>query len=533
MFLKSGIAVCLISFCLSAHAQNNIDVLHYNFKIGLNDQNDTITGTSTITFIAKETDTTIAFDLTGINKDGKGMKVTNVGFSSPDVSADFKQIENKVFIIPVKPLTVNDTATIVINYKGIPSDGLIISKNMYGDRTFFADNWPNRAHNWIPCKDELDDKATFEFTVIAPNEYRVVSNGKLDEVTDLPDNKKSTHWEEDVALPTKVMVIGVAKFAVKEYADSPPGIPVSAWVYPQDSVTGFQNYSVAPAILKFYSNYIGLYPYNKLANVQSKTIFGGMENASCIFYEEVSASSRQSVESLMAHEIAHQWFGDMASEKSFAHLWLSEGFATYFEHLYTESRYGTDSMNHELAVDRRNIISFTKRSNEPVVDVVANPMRLLNANSYQKGSWVLHMLRRQLGDETFHKIIRAYYEEYKGKNADTKDFERVVEQVSGKDMSVFFKQWLYTPGIPQLKITWKYNDAEKKLMMTVEQIQSQNIFQFPLTIEVKEPASVNIKNLDITQRTETFTFPVNTLPTSVIADPYTWLLYSGDVSEIK
>jgi aminopeptidase N len=140
------------------------------------------------------------------------------------------------------------------------------------------------------------------------------------------------------------MVIGAAKFAVKLYDDSPKNIPISAWVYPQDSVTGFRNYSPAPAIVKFFSDYIGPYPYNKLANVQSTTIFGGMENASAIFYDEESAEENKPIESLLAHEIAHQWFGDMASEKSFSHLWLSEGFATYLSDMYLESKYGVDTL---------------------------------------------------------------------------------------------------------------------------------------------------------------------------------------------
>ena len=206
--------------------------------------------------------------------------------------------------------------------------------------------------------------------VTAPVHYQVISNGRLIKETILPDNKKLTHWKEDIPLSTKVMVIGVANFAVKQFEDSPKEIPVSAWVYPQDSVKGFQNYSVAPGILKFLSDYIGTYPFNKLANVQSTTIFGGMENASAIFYSEGSVSS-QSVEGLFAHEITHQWFGDMASEKSFPHLWLSEGFATYLTHIYMESKYGTDSMNKEMQIDRKQIIAFVKKSNRPVVDSVS------------------------------------------------------------------------------------------------------------------------------------------------------------------
>ncbi len=462
------------------------------------------------------------------------MIVTNASFLPSSSQTPFQQENDKITITSPDSFKENDTLDAIITYKGIPADGLIISKNKYGDRTFFADNWPTRAHNWIPCKDEPDDKASFEFIVTAPAHYEVISNGKKTEEKIIGPDKKLTHWVEDIPLSTKIMVIGVAKFAVKEYADSPPGIPVSAWVYPQDSTTGFRNYSVAPRILKFLSDYIAPYPYNKLANVESKTIYGGMENASCIFYEESSASSIQTVESLLAHEITHQWFGDMASEKTFAHLWLSEGFATYFTHLYIADKYGTDSLNHEMQDDRRQVIAYAKYSGHPVVDSISQPRSLLNPNSYQRGSWVLHMLRRELGDTIFHEIIRSYYEKYKGKNADTKNFESVAEKVSGKKMDTFFNQWLYTPDIPDLKITWHYSESEKKVLLTLEQIQKSGIFQFPIDIEISTNlAEKDFQKLWVSQAKQTFSFPVSSKPASVIADPYTSLLYEGGVQEIK
>jgi aminopeptidase N len=330
------------------------------------------------------------------------------------------------------------------------------------------------------------------------------------------------------------MVIGVAKFSVKEYKDSPPGIPVSAWVYPQDSATGFRNYSVAPGILNFLSNYIAPYPYNKLANVESKTIFGGMENASCIFYAESSASSPQGAESLLAHEISHQWFGDMASEKTFAHLWLSEGFATYMTHLYISNKYGIDSMNSEMKDDRQQVISFAKASGHPVVDSISQPRFLLNPNSYQKGSWVLHMLHRQSGDSVFQQILRTYYEKFKGKNANTRDFESVAEEVCGKKLDTFFNQWLYRAAVPQLEINWHYSDSEKKIILTVEQTQTSEAFQFPLDIRINVNTEASVDHtIYISQEKQIFVFPVSSKPVSVIADPYTSVLFEGTIKEIK
>jgi aminopeptidase N len=526
------VGLCFVLFQFFVIAQSNIDILHYKFEIELNDNNDTIYGKSLITFITNATRPSVTFDLSNINKERKGMIVTDASFITHNLpSAEFKHSNEKLTITPAGSYKKGDTASIYIYYKGIPSDGLIISKNKYGERTFFADNWPNRAHNWIPCVDNIADKASFEFIVTAPSHYRVISNGILTEETNLSDNKKLTHWKEDIPLPTKVMVIGVADFAVKQFPDSPENIPVSAWVYRSDSTNGFIDYAPAPSILKFLSAYIGPYPYKKLANVESKTIFGGMENAGAIFYSENSVTGKNEDESLLAHEITHQWFGDMATEKSFAHLWLSEGFATYLTHIYIESKYGTDSLNKDMQKDRNEVIEFAKTWDKPVVDSASPYMQLLNNNSYQKGSWVLHMLRRQSGDSVFHQVICSYYDTYKGKNADTKDFKNIAEKISGKNLDIFFGQWLYKPGLPHLAVNWKYFDKEKKISVKIDQLQTE-LFQFPLDIAITNTTS-GVKKITISKRSETFTFPVKNRPLKILADPFTSLLFDGLITELK
>jgi aminopeptidase N len=525
------IIILFQTFSLSA--QSNIDVLHYKFELGLNDQNDTIYGCAEIKFRFLQPISSITFDLASTNVQGKGMKVDRVT-SGLDEPLKFNEQNDKVNIILLKQSGINDSANFTIFYHGVPRDGLIISKNKYGDRTFFADNWPDRAHSWIPCKDEPGDKASFEFIVTAPAQYQVISNGKLSEEKILPDHKKLTHWVEEVSLPTKVMVIGVAKFAVRQFADSPPNIPVSAWVYPQDSIKGFQNYSVAPAILKFYSGYIGPYPYNKLANVQSKTKFGGMENASAIFYYEESAEENKPVEDLLAHEIAHQWFGDMATEKSFPHLWLSEGFATYLTDLYFESKYGREIMNKRLIDERKAVINFAKHSNKPVVDSLSPFMNLLNANSYQKGAWVLHMLRKEVGDSAFHLFVKKYYDQYKGKNADTDDLLNVAEEVTHKDLKQFFRQWLYTPGVPQLNIRWHYNEKNKSLSITIIQQQKQDAFQLPLEIKLQFlNGTAQNETFNLTKQIESFSIPVKDVVLNIFPDPNTSLLFDGKIERVN
>lgn len=528
--MKIFLGIALL-FSIQLNAQRHIDVLHYKYSLNLNDANDNIEGRATITLVSKNKDLPVILDLTNV-KNGKGMVVSEIrtgrsGFKGIDYTH-----ENDKLIISQSSFTISDTVTLKIYYKGIPADGLIISKNKFDKRTFFADNWPNRAHNWIPCVDDPADKASVEFIVTAPRHYRVISNGIQIEESNWGNDLKVTHWKETIPLPTKVMVIGVADFAVN-LAGEVDCVPVSSWVYPDNKFEGFYDYAQARDVLAFYIDYIGPFPYKKLANVQSKTIFGGMENAGAIFYFENSVTGKREEEPLLAHEIVHQWFGDMATEKAFSHLWLSEGFATYLTHVYMQSRYGDSVFKERLLTDRDKVLKFVSGNPKPVVDSASSFMELLNPNSYEKGSWVLHMLRQQTGDSVFHKIIRTYYERYKGSTAETSDFRKVAEEISGKKLDVFFQQWLFTPANPKLTITWKYDANKKGIRVIVRQIHSQ-LFTFPLDLRLNLPGTKTLnKEVRIEQREQEFIILVTEKPLELIADPNVKLLFEGEVTDSK
>ena len=519
--MKKNLFLLLAAFLSASALAQNMDVIHYRFGLELNDHNDTISGVAEIKAIANSAGA-VQFDLAQTDNSGRGMKVTQVERVGQVSPCPFSQENNKL-VIPLINGAPGDTLFFRIRYKGIPDDGLIISKNKFGDRTFFADNWPQRAHHWIPCVDRPDDKASFEFLVTAPAHYRVVSNGVKMEEKALGNGKKFTHWKENTPLSTKIMVIGVARFTTKVFDDSPQDIPVSAWVYPQDSAKGFYDFAPAPQIVKFFSDYIAPFPYKKLANVQSTTIMLGMENASCIFYAENAIAGDRSMEETLVHEIAHQWFGDMASEKSFAHLWLSEGFANYLTILYYEKQYGKEAAIELLKNQRAEVIDFARVSKSPVVDSTTNLMSLLNANSYQKGSWVLHMLRSEVGDSVFHQIIRTYYNTYKGSNAETRDFEAVAEKVSGKELTWFFDQWLYRPGLPLLQ--FKKSTTKDGTVLTIVQLQKDPFrLTVPISVETASTKEMNV-NIPVTERVRTVLLPKGRL-LNLTVDPGCTLLFS-------
>jgi len=474
-----------------------IDIIHYEFNLNLNDTTDNIEGRTTIILVFRDTISEIKFDFKNYDSTGKGMQTTGVTYNNEDVEWQHKADMLKIY--PGEVESRGDTGIISVVYSGIPADGLIISYNKFGNRTFFADHWPDRASNYLPVVDHLSDKATVDFIVTAPSLYQVVGCGQLVEESDLTGGERLTHWKEDVPLPVKVMAFGVASFATS-LAGVVENIPVWTWVYPENREEGFNDYAIAVKPLAFYCRLIGPYSFEKLANVQSKTIFGGLENAGCIFYSENSVTGRGRAESLIAHEIAHQWFGNSVTEEDWHHIWLSEGFATYLTSVYMEKTYGAEHLAKDMISARERVIRYYERNPAPVIDTtITNLMRLLNANSYQKGAWVLHMLRFEIGEEDFWKGIRLYYERYRYGNALTDDFKQVMEEVSGRDLNWFFHQWLYIAGQPDIKITTREGNVKGTINLIVKQMQDY-IFTFDLELGLKDSKGIRNEKIRVSDK---------------------------------
>ena len=508
---------CLLNFLAPVLllAQNpKVDILEYEFHLKLNDENDVIKGNAIIDFQYNEDADVLELDFAA-EENGKGMIIDSILQNGKQLKFQHSQ----------EKLNINTSSEdeISIFYHGIPEDGLIISENKYGDRTFFGDNWPNRAHLWLPLIDHPSDKAKVSFYVTAPSKYQVVATGTLQEITNIDDENSLYVYATPLELPTKVMVIGVAEFAVQHLGEITE-IPLSSWVYPENKEAGFYDYAQAEDILQFFTEKIAPFPFTKLANVQSTTRYGGMENAGNIFYFENSVDGKRSSEFLLAHEIAHQWFGDSASEIDWSHLWLSEGFATYFTDLYAEHQYGKSKLDEKLQEERRQVIGFSQSTKTAVIDSSrTNLMELLNPNSYQKGAWILHMLRRKVGDENFWKAIQQYYQKYKFSNATSEDLKVEFEAVSGINLDPFFKQWLTQYGQPKIKLEYSYKNG--KLKITVQQLQ-KNDFEFPLELQLNYATKdAEIIDFNITKKKETFEVKTSEKPVSIDLDPNTNLLF--------
>ncbi len=507
------------SFAQDIYQKNElVDIQNYVFDLHLNDASNEIKGETQVTILFKEN--VVPFSLDLIQKAGKfGMEVTEV--LENDSKANYTFANNKINIVP--KITDQGSQTFTIRYKGIPERGLVIDTTKFGKRSFFGDNWPNLARHWLPSVDHPYDKASVEFRITAPDHYDVVATGKKIEESNLENGYKLTIYNEPAPVATKVMTIGVTEFASR-LVDNIDGIEVSAWVYPQNRLEGFGDYTIAGNVLEYFIDHIGPYSYAKLANMQAKTQWGGLENAGTIAYFENSVTGNKTVEPLIAHEIAHQWFGNSATEKSWNHVWLSEGFATYFCILYLESEYGDERRKEELAIDKKQIFDYYRKNPAPIVDLsIKDPMKVLSTNTYQKGGWVLNMLRHKLGDGVFWEGIRNYYAAYQNSNVLTDDFRQVMEEVSGQDLESFFEQWLFIKGHPQIKWDWDYGNGT--INLKIQQLQDHHVFQFPLEIGVVKDGKMTIETITVSKQNEDIQIESENRPDSIVLDPNEWTLF--------
>jgi aminopeptidase N len=509
----------------------SIDIIHYTFRLELNDTTNIIAGSADVNVLFLSPVSQFKLNLASKQGDGKGMTVFSVTSSGNPVT--FKHEADDLWIVTPLSFPEKDTVTFSIKYGGEPADGLVIGKNKFGDRTFFGDNWPDRGHQWLPTLDHPYDKATVDFVITAPDHYEVVATGALQSTKKLGRKRTEHHWHESKDVAVKVMTIGAAEFAVKQ-SGTVGNIPVTTWVFPQNADAGFGDFAVAPQVLKVLQDYVGPYPYEKLAHVQSKTRFGGLENASNIFYFENSVTGTKEREGLIAHETAHQWFGNSVTENDWYHVWLSEGFATYFAALYFGTVYGDERLAEEMKESRRAVIEFYEKRQAPIIDTTITEIdKVLNTNSYQKASWFLHMLRAKVGADVFQKGIRSYYSLYRDRNASTHDFLTEMEKAAGQNLHEFFDAWLYQAGHPHVSGSWTYDKKKKKLKIelgvsgfaspqgTMMRILlkfaggQEMILDYPIDVSPKWGMSVEIAEK----------------PVAMVLDPETILLFEGKMQE--
>jgi len=516
--------------------------LHYNVSLTLNDQLTEISSaTAEITILS------LKDSLSLIDVDFGELVVDSVRVNGE--AAPFERSPGLLNIKLSKAVPRDTRFVLVVSYHGTPKDGLILTTDKAGKPSAVGDNWPDRLHHWIPSLDHPAAKATVNFSVTAPARTLVVANGRLDRVETISEGTKTWRYSEGVPIPPYCMIIAAGEFAHL----TPPEqavTPLSYYVPLPDKDFALRGFSPANPSLKFFSQTVAPYPYEKLALIVGATRFGGMENSSAIvfssnLFDPRSNSDpiskvfqvRSGIVSLVAHEIAHQWFGDSVTESTWSDLWLSEGFATYFAGLMIQHYEGEQAFQQYMKRTADVYFSYEKKTSAPIHDTeTENLFTLLNANNYQKGAWVLHMLRSSLGDEAFFRGIRAYYRNHKNSTATTEDLRIAMERASGRSLKEFFARWIYGAGHPRYELTWEWKQTRSKqgvLTIKLNQTQPEEAFLMSVPFEVKSSNGAMRKSIKPTGKLTILRLPVNDQPTALRLDPDDTILKEVRVQAVR
>lgn len=508
---------------------------HYIVNITLNE------ALSEITSASARINVLIVKPTSVIDLDFGEMTTDKVTLGSKSLS--FTHKNGKLEVTLPGPATPGTRLTLTVDYHGKPKDGLILTNDKDGKPSAVGDNWPNRVHHWIPTLDHPSAKATITFNVTAPAREEVVANGRLDHVETSANGQRTWTFTEGIPIPPYCMIIAVGQFARVEPAQSSI-TPVSYYVTQSEKDLALKGFSPTIPSLEFFSQTIAPYPYEKLAMIVGATSFGGMENSSAIVFTanlltrpgQAGVSQTYGIPAanvgLIAHEIAHQWFGDSVTESTWADLWLSEGFAVYFGNLFVQRFEGESVFQTYMNQAAANVFAYEKKRLTPIHDrETEDLMDLLNALNYQKGAWVLHMLRARLGDDAFFRGIRRYYEAHKNSVASTEDLRAALEKSSGKDLRAFFARWVYDSGHPQYALSWQWR-RNKQLRLELKQLQPGNVFMDPVHITITTASGKRDLILKPTRKQLIETLPLREKPEHIDLDPHNLLLDESTVKGI-
>jgi aminopeptidase N len=440
-----------------------------------------------------------------------------------------------------KPLLAGKSATVIIDYEARqPRQGIYFIGPDEGYPRKPVEVWTQGqdedAHYWFPCIDYPNAKATTEVVATVPKGFFVLSNGSLVKTTNDAKRKTTTyHWTMDVPHVTYLVTCVAGKFS--GHTDRVGGVPVSYYVEPGREADGARSFGATPKMVEFFGKVLDFpYPYSKYAQIAvSDFIFGGMENTTATTQTDDTLHDARahldfSSDPLVAHELAHQWFGDLLTCRDWSHAWLNEGFATYFEALYREFDRGEDEFQYyRVALQDSYKREDAEHYRRPIVtNVYMEPVELFDRHLYEKGASVLHMVRARLGDTLFWKAMARYVKDNAARNVETVDLARAIEEVTGLNFAPFFDQWVFHAGHPEFDVTYEWDDARGQAVVTVKQTQSVDeqtpLFATPVTIEFGHAAGATESfTVDCDAAAETFHFKLRAKPQTCVFDP------AGDV----
>jgi aminopeptidase N len=509
------------------------DVLHYTISTRFDVPAKTVMGDEMVSLKP------LASDFKSFALDASSMKIEAVTLADSGQALNWTQPPDKLTITLDRAYEPSETIVVRIRYRATPQRGLyFIPENRGGSSAapskpaqIWSQGEPEENHFWFPCYDFPDDKATSEqFITTSANEI-AISNGTLLETKTNADGTRTFHWKMDQPHASYLTSLVVGNYAKLD--DVYKSVPLEYYTYRGTEETARRAFMKTPEMMLVFSQKLNYeYPYDRYAQtIVANFIFGGMENITATTHadsEILSGNTKEaevSTENLISHELAHSWFGDLVTCKDWSELWLNEGFATFMEAVFREHEAGRDAYLEEMRSNTSLYFleDWLKYRRPLVYDRYSAALDIFDATVYKKGALVLHMLRETVGDEMFWKALHRYLEEYKYKPVGTRDLQRVFEETTGQRLDWFFDQWVYKAGFPELRVRYFYHQPTGKLTLDVTQTQSAEamtplVFRLPVEIELATSSGERTEHIEITQRTQRFTFKMDGKPLMIRFD---------------
>ncbi len=501
-----------------------VDLRHLKLEVTPDFEDRSIAGISTLTFAP------IAKPLHQLDLDAVGLDVEKVESSVP--IEDWEIEEERIVVTFEMELPPGEVATLSVTYRAEPEKGLYFRTEAMGypkgDDHLWTQGQPEWHRYWFPSHDYPNERFTSEIICHVPEGMTVLSNGRLVEEEKEAGGLVRFHWLQDKEHVN--YLISLIAGHLEKLEDRHGDLPLAFYTPPSEFSVAENSFRDTRKIIAFFEKEIGVpYPWDKYYNVCVQDfVAGGMENTSITTLTTYTLFSKESenirtTHRLDAHEAAHQWFGDLLTCKDWSHLWLNEGFATYYSALYDEARDGTGELRYVMYQNAERI--FKAKDDKPIVwRGYLVPREQFDYRAYPKGAWVLHMLRSQLGPDLYRDCIRTYVERNRNQNVVTEDLRDVFEELSGRTMDRFFDQWVFHGGHPKLKIDYAWDQKSSQARISVTQTQELSdrvlLFEFPLPITIyTEAGAVRDFSIEVTQASEDFYFELASEPEAVRIDP--------------
>ena len=512
---ESGKKSDLRLFFLEEQVQD-FDVLHYEFNWKLDFESQHIVGKAVVKIRSQSTLNKITLHLSdNMNVTGITQDLTPVSFSHQNDLLD---------IYPLQTLDPDEKLTVTISYSGFPQSGLNFTYHGE-DPIIWSLDEPNGAREWFPCYDVPSDKATVKMFITVADSMIVASNGDLIDVKSNPDQTKTYTWEENYPISTYLISIAATNYETFSdvYTSGLETMEVFYYVYPEHLTQAIEDFSVTVPMMEFYADVFGEYPF--LEEKYGMAVIPGnssMEHQTCTSLSSRLVTGTHQYDYILAHELAHQWWGDLVTLTDWADIWLNEGFATYSDALWVENLYGLEGLKSRMADFKYQYMIRHEGEDHPLYDPPLG--HLFCEIEYEKGAWVLHMLRFVVGDDNFWQILKEYAQLYAYSNASTEDFQAVCEQIFGADLGWFFDQWIYEAGYPVYQFGWGFSD-QNKIRIVIHQIQEEfPLFKMPVELEFILPSGSIKKVVWVEEEKNVFEFDFQERPLNVLFDPDSWIL---------